>query len=156
MKCKQPHPGFELRSSILFLITVAITQCMLPLFCNAQRMLHCFCLYPKCVDQIHLSYFVYIIPKYVVLGITLNCVWLWSHFYLLSLQGSLWPRVIVPVRVSSMGWIDVWKLLVLDRNTWNPISVWKQLLNANCYLKLYNCKKRLILAWNKPTRVDIS
>ena len=38
----------------------------------------------------------------------------WTTFFMLSLPGSLWPRVVVPVKVLSMGKIDVWKLFIFD------------------------------------------
>ena len=70
-------------------------------------------------------------PQKSVLGMTLNCIqWFWSLGKsgvipsLLLLSDSLWPREVVPVEVPSMGQINAWKLLVLDRNTWNHITIW--------------------------------
>ena len=57
------------------------------------------------------------LPKRCVLGMTLNCIWLWglssvdlgmwSATSLPLLPGSLWPVVIIPVKVPSRGQIDL-------------------------------------------------
>ena len=76
--------------------------------------------------------------------VTSNYIWLWGSspkaweicctLSLPLLPGSLWTGVVVPVKVQSMGQIElfnhllriiirgnytaVWKLFLLDRNTW--------------------------------------
>ena len=63
-----------------------------------------------------------------VLVLTLNCIWYWNsvwsiHSFPLP-PGPLQPGlVVVPVRVPYR---TVWKILILDRNTWNPATVCKQ------------------------------
>ena len=62
-------------------------------------------------------------------------IWgMWSTSSLALLPGSLWPGVVVPDRVLSMGQIeqtvckqmtDV-KLWLLYRNTWNHLTVCKK------------------------------
>ena len=51
------------------------------------------------------------------------------------LPGSLWPGMVVPVRVTSVGQTDLWKLFVLDRNTWYYTTVHKLFIN-NYYYQL--------------------
>ena len=38
--------------------------------------------------------------------------------------GTSWPRVDVAIRALFMGQIDVWKLFVFDKNTWNHIVIY--------------------------------
>ena len=50
-------------------------------------------------------------PKSSVLGMTLNCIWWWgsSSGGLSLLPDQLWPRVVILVRIPSIGEIDLFK-----------------------------------------------
>ena len=53
-------------------------------------------------------------------------IWrVWSSYSLPLLPGTLWIVVVVSLKVPWMGEIDLFKLFVLDRNTWYPITVSK-------------------------------
>ena len=66
--------------------------------------------------------------KWVCPGHDTNFIWWWSSRSgalenvetpsLPFLPGSFWPEMALSARIPSMGQI-VWKLLVLDKNTWN-------------------------------------
>ena len=57
------------------------------------------------------------------------------------LPGPLWPAAIVPVTASSVGQMNVWKLLILDRNTWYHITVCNFfVLNRNTWNHVTVCK----------------
>ena len=81
-------------------------------------------------------------PKAIWCYLQTGFVWVWSLSFPL-LPGPLWSRVVVPVRVPSMGQIDLfesylypivmcyhiavltndcWLELILDWNTWNHIT----------------------------------
>ena len=64
------------------------------------------------------------------------------------LPGPLWDRVVVPVRFLSIVQIDVWKLLVLDKYTWNHIIECK-LFVLKIVTWSYSCLQRIIIvSWN--------
>ena len=54
-----------------------------------------------------------------------------SNLLLLSLPGQLWPRVVVPNKILSMGQIELNWMLMLNWIAWNR-SVW----HLNCVLML--------------------
>ena len=72
-----------------------------------------------------------IIPKNDVLSVTLNSIWWWSSsleiWWIWStpslplLSGPLWPGMVVPVRVPSMGQIEKFNYI------WNHLIVCKQI-----------------------------
>ena len=64
-------------------------------------------------SQIKLFNYILYLKRFCVLGMTLSCIWQWGSslgvLRMLStpslqlLPGPLWPRVVVPVKVSSNG-----------------------------------------------------
>ena len=72
-----------------------------------------------------------------------NCIWWWGFSLgvwrmctpsLLLFTGTLWPRLVVPVMVPSMGQIELFNLLqgilsILNSNTWNHLTQRKQMIN---------------------------
>ena len=82
---------------------------------------------------------------------------------LLLLSGLFLSRVVVSVRVPSMGQLDFWKLSILDRNTVNHITanyfeivIWSYtcLEMIILYLNLYNClkSKRYVSKLDNPSQ----
>ena len=58
-------------------------------------------------------------------------IWeMWSTLSLALLPGQLWLRVVVSVRVPSVGQIDLFKNYQWDRNTWYPSWFEKNLLKS--------------------------
>ena len=64
---------------------------------------------------------------------------MWSTPLLALLPGPLWPGVVVPIKVPSMGQKEIFNylmvqtnewLLVLCSNTWNNITTCKQMSNV--------------------------
>ena len=108
-----------------------------------------------------------------ILGMTLNWIWWWGSNS--RAFGSVkYLYVVITPRSILLGfylWVkSVWTLLVLDRNTWNHIIVYKWLLLRiitwiYCcspitflisYLKSYHCfRNKLSLALNNTTRIDL-
>ena len=100
-----------------------------------------------------------------VLHMTLNNLiasqGIWSTPSLRLLLGSLWPGVVAPDTILSGGQIELFddlncvqtsdcliKLLVIDSNSWNNLTVCKRMLNRIIcvyldYLKLFNCEPAL-------------
>ena len=92
----------------------------------------------RCITSLHLS-------LTSVLDMTQRHIMVrlqsWSTFSLPSLPDLLWPGVVVPVTVISMGQIELFnhvtvckqiiESLILDSNTWNHLTVCKQIIKLN-------------------------
>ena len=79
-----------------------------------------------------------------------NFFWLWSFSnarvlenvgtpLLSSLPGPLWPRVVAPDRVLSMGWIKINGVFMLNWNVWNR-TVFDIETAYLCYTELFEIK----------------
>ena len=81
-------------------------------------------------------------------------VWrVWSTHSLLILPSPLWPRVIVNVRVLSIGQINLWKILVFDRNAWNHTTVCK--LNDNYLIGIATATKKKVQFKKKKEKITL-
>ena len=85
-------------------------------------------------------------------------IWImWNTFSLLLLPGPLWPRVVSPDRVLSMGEIELFdylnwvqtndwcliELLVIHSNTWNHLTLltYAKLLEIELFAHLTVCEQ---------------
>ena len=84
---------------------------------------------------------------------------MWSTPSLPSLPGPLWLRVVVSIKVLSLGQIEPLnhllyrmqiKPLLFDNNTWNNLTVCKQMSSSsfkNCYLTKYSFTNHIYLVY---------
>ena len=73
---------------------------------------------------------------------------MWSTLSLPSLPGPLWPRVVVPDRILSMGQIELFDI-------WTVYLCLPELFGIELFDHLTVCKQKLYLCWTKLFEVEL-